>query len=246
MPKIAVSCTWWDIPHLSEEDRNKLLSSIPQFQRDARTKGIPQLGAGAIYPVPESEILIDDMPIPDHWKRVYALDVGWNRTAALWGALDPETQTLYLYSEHYRAHAEPAVHAEAIKSRGAWIPGVIDPASRGRSQKDGFALLEEYKALGLNLDCALNAREAGIYAVWSRLSGGKIKVFRSLQNFLAEYRVYRRDEKGNIVKENDHLMDDMRYMVMSGLDVAKQKPVEKTNARGHASTGGSAQGWMGN
>ena len=97
-------------------------------------RGIPSLGAGAIYPVPESEVVVQPFKVPHYWPICYALDVGWNRTAALWAAHDTETDTAYLVSEHYRAHAEPPIHAEAIKARGAWIPGVIDPAARGRSQ----------------------------------------------------------------------------------------------------------------
>jgi len=34
-----------------------------------------------------------------------------------------------------------------------------------------------------------------------------------------EIRLYRRDEKGKIVKENDHLMDGFRYAIM-GRDIA--------------------------
>jgi hypothetical protein len=48
-------------------------------------------------------------------------------------------------------------------------------------------------------------------------------VFRTLQNFLSEYRLYRRDEKGRIIKAKDHLMDDLRYLVMSGRAAAKVK-----------------------
>ena len=36
---------------------------------------------------------------------------------------------------------------------------------------------------------------------------GQIKVFRNWANLLAEYRLYRRDRKGRVVKQNDHLMD---------------------------------------
>ena len=174
---------------------------------------MPQLGSGAIYPVPESDIVVPDMPIPTHWPRCYGLDVGWNRTAAVWGAVDKETSTVYLYSEHYRGQAEPVVHAQAIRSRGDWIPGVVDPAARGRGQKDGDQLLTQYQELGLKLKPAVNAREAGLFAVWQRLSGGKLKVFQSLSNWLAEFRLYRRDDKGTIVKENDHLMDAIRYFL---------------------------------
>ena len=64
------------------------------------------------------------------------LDVGWNKTAAIWGARNPETGVLYLFAEYYRGQAEPQVHVEAIKQHGPWIPGVIGPAARGRSQRD--------------------------------------------------------------------------------------------------------------
>lgn len=238
--KFVVMATWDDVPHLDEDVKKELWNSIPPFQRDARSKGVPQLGAGAIYPVPESDIVIPDFDIPAHWPRVYGMDVGWNRTAAVWGAIDRETNTTYLYSEHYRGQAEPIIHADSIKGRGEWIPGVIDPASRGRNQKDGDQLLQQYTELGLELQTAINAREAGLYAVWQRMSGGKLKVFKSLGNWLSEFRLYRRDEKGNVVKENDHLMDATRYLVVSGLQVATTEPVKRNVDRGY-----SAGGWMG-
>ena len=78
-----------------------------------------------------------DFAIPDHFPRVYALDVGWNKTAAIWGARDNEAGVIYLYSEHYAGQQEPILHAQAIKARGSWIHGVVDPAARGRSQVDG-------------------------------------------------------------------------------------------------------------
>ena len=226
MSKYVVMATWDDAPHLDDEEKKTLWDSIPPYQRDARTKGIPQLGSGAIYPVPESEILVDPFEIPEYWPRVYALDVGWNKTAAIWAAIDRNSQTAYLYSEHYQGQAEPPVHAAAIRARGEWIPGVIDPAARGRGQKDGQRLYENYLDLGLDLTKADNSVEAGIYAVWERLSGGGIKVFRTLNSWLSEYRIYRRDEKGVIVKSNDHLMDATRYLIMSGLDIASEPPFD--------------------
>jgi phage terminase large subunit-like protein len=209
--KALVMAGWDDVPHLGQSEKARMLAETPPHLRDARSKGIPSLGAGAIYPVPESEIVVPDMPIPPHWLRLYALDVGWNRTAALWGAWDVENDVIYLVAEHYRGQAEPSIHADAIKAKGD-IPGVIDPAARGRSQKDGEQLFQTYKELGLNLRLAVNGVESGIYEVWQRFSTGRLKVFASLNNLRTEYRLYRRDEKGRIVKENDHLMDDMRYL----------------------------------
>lgn len=225
MSRAVVMATWDDAPHLTEKDKAELESSIPAYQRDARTKGIPQLGSGAIYPVPESDILVDPFPVPLYWPRVYGMDVGWKRTAAVWGAIDRDTDVVYLYAEHYRGQAEPSVHAEGIKRHGAWMRGAIDPAARGRAQSDGEKLLESYIALGLNLVTAINAREAGIFEVWQRLSTGRLKIFRTLQSWLQEYRLYRRDEKGDVVKENDHLMDATRYLTLSGLPIASIDPL---------------------
>lgn len=227
-----VTASWADAPHLTEADKADLLSAYPIHQRDARTQGIPALGSGAIYPVPESDIICAPFELPAYWPRSYGMDVGWNRTAAIFGALDRDNDILYLYSEYYRGQAEPSVHADAIKSRGAWMPGVIDPASRGRGQKDGEQLLHIYHDLGLTVVPANNAVESGIYEVYQRLSSGRLKVFSTLQNWLQEYRIYRRDEKGAIVKQNDHLMDASRYLVASGIDIAAMPPEFKKHIGG--------------
>jgi hypothetical protein len=84
--------------------------------------------------------------------------------------------------------------------------------------------MEIYKDLGLNISNAINAREAGIYEVWTRLSTGRLKVFSTMVNFRGEYENYCRDEKGVIVKKNDHLMDVMRYVVM-GRDKFSLPPI---------------------
>lgn len=212
--KYLVQAGWQDIPHLDEKTQAELLSSTPPHLRDARSKGIPSLGAGAIYPIELSEVLVDPFQLPPYWPRCYALDVGWNRTAALWLAWDRSVDCFYAYTEHYRGQAEPSIHATAIKARGEWIPGLIDPAARGRKPDDGERLTAIYQQLGLKLQLAENAVEAGIYAVWERLSTGRLKFFRTLQNLQSEYRLYRRDENGKVVKEFDHLMDALRYATM--------------------------------
>jgi phage terminase large subunit-like protein len=226
--KFVISATWDDAPHLSDEEKEELWKSIPLYQRDARSKGIPQLGSGAIYPVLEEDVVVKPFEIPPYWPKAYGFDVGWNRTAAIWCALDRDADVAYLWSEHYRGQAEPSVHADAIRARGEWIFGAIDPAARGRSQEDGARLYQTYIDLGLNLIEAENAVEAGIHEVYQRLSSGRLKVFDTLENWLGEYRIYRRDEKGKVVKMDDHLMDATRYLVMSGLDIARTKPVARS------------------
>ena len=237
MPEISpsrfmVQAGWDDAPHLDKRTKDELYDSIPPFQRDARTKGVPSLGAGAIYPVEQSEITVPPFEIPSHFARGYGFDVGWNRTAAPFGAWDRDNDVLYINAEHYRGQAEPSIHAEAIKARGSWLVGAIDPASRGRSQKDGEQLLATYREHGLNLVLANNAVEAGILAVWQRLSTGRLKVFASCGNWLAEHRLYRRDENGKIVKANDHLMDGTRYLVLKLAEIMQTKPITRQTGTG--------------
>jgi phage terminase large subunit-like protein len=240
--KYVVTATWDDAPHLDEAAKKELWNSIPPFQRDARSKGIPQLGAGAIYPVPESDLLVAPFAVPEHWPRGYGMDVGWNCTAAIWGAMDRQTDTLYLYREYARSQAEPSIHVHGIKAAGDWIPGFIDPAARGRSQVDGSQLIADYRALGLKLQLADNGVESGLYSVWNRMSTGRLKVFNSLSGWLQEFRLYRRDDRGHVVKDNDHRMDAMRYLesriasfATNGAGKTERRPVHN---------GEQSQGWM--
>lgn len=223
--KFTMNAGWDHVPHLSEEQKREDLARIQPFQRKARSEGIPTLGAGAIYPVPEEIVLCDPFDIPDYFHQAFGFDVGWKRTAAIWGGIDTNTDILYLYSEHYVGEAEPPIHAAAVRARGAWIPGVIDPASRGRGQRDGQRLLKDYVDLGLDLHVSENALEAGIFEVWTRMSTGRLKVFKTLANWIAEFRFYQRDEKGRVKDgQNDHLMDATRYLVLSGIDRAIVRP----------------------
>ncbi len=228
--RYIIQATWDDAPHLTSAQKDKLYAALPPHQRDARSKGIPQLGSGAIFPMQESNIVVEDFPIPDHWLKSYALDVGWKMTACLWGATDPTSNITYLFSEYYQGQAEPVIHAQGIKARGIWIPGVIDSAAHSRSQEDGRQLFQIYSELGLDIANANKAVEAGLYKVWEMLSTNRLKVFGSLVHWLAEFRLYRRDENGKIVKKQDHLMDDTRYLVMSGLDRAIAKPYWELDA----------------
>ena len=92
---------------------------------------------------------------------------------------------------------------------------------RGRAQRDGSQLIEDYRNLGLHLTEADNAVEAGIYQVWERLSTGRLKIAKSLGNLRRELRLYHRDDRGRIVKANDHGVDAMRYLMLSGEQVAR-------------------------
>jgi len=176
--RYTVTAGWDDVPHLDEATKRELIDSTPPYLRKARSQGIPSLGSGAIYPVEWEQVIVQPFAIPAYWRRAYGFDVGWNRTAAIWLAEDPSDKTLFGYAEHYRGQAVPLIHAEGIKARGEWVPGAIDPASRGRGQQDGAQLFATYVGLGLDLTPADNGVDSGIYEVWSRLEVGRLKFSR--------------------------------------------------------------------
>lgn len=217
-------CPHLNPPHVSKEELDELSKDMLPHQRQARRTGRPSLGAGAIYPVNEDDIFIDPFAIPEYFERGWTMDVGWRKTAALFGARDPDTDVHYLTHEYYVGEAMPIVHAHSIKSMLPWpdLVGGIDPAAENSNQKDGIALKNEYEDLGLCLTNANNRVASGIHKVLTMLQSGQLKVFNTLQYWRKEFRLYRRDEKGKIVKENDHLMDDTRYLLATpGLFVTR-------------------------
>lgn len=227
MAKWVCNLTWEDAPHLSAEQKKDLLGSYSPHERDARSKGLPQLGSGAIYPILEDDIVVEPFKIPDTWPRAGGMDVGWQKTACVWGAYDPKSDIWYLYSEYYIGYKEPSVHANGILARGRYMPILIDCHADRRGESGAISLLTVYTELGLTLYKANNGPntlDAGILDVYQRLSSGRLKVFSHLRNWLAEYRIYRRDDRGRIVDGDDHLMDSTRFLVTGGRDVMECPP----------------------
>lgn len=63
----------------------------------------------------------------------------------------------------------------------------------------------------------------GIRTVSSFLKNGKIKIHESCENSIREFGLYRWDDKARedqVIKDNDHAMDDIRYMAMTVLKKA--------------------------
>ena len=219
-----IQATWDDATHLNDDEKTRLRASLRPHELEAREKGIPSLGQGKVYPVPEGDIACKPFTIPPHYKRVFGMDFGWsNPTAVVWAALDPDTGITYLHDCYARGEQTPAEHTKAIHARGQWIPGVCDPAGQSQSQSDGKSLIEAYAQNGLYLNQADNAVEAGLMTVLEHMRAGKLKVFNTLEPWWREFRLYRRDENGKIVKRFDHLMDATRYVVMSGKSFARQE-----------------------
>lgn len=213
--RFAIAISWDDAPHLTEEDKATMIAEMPPNERDARTKGIPALGSGRVYPISEDEIKVTPFEIPDYFPRAYGMDFGWNNTAALWMAQDPASQVKYIYASYKKGKVPDSQHAYAIKARGEWMVGAADPSGGGR-RDDGKMRIDYYRSLGLDLHPGYNSLITGIAQVYNELESGMLKVFSNLEDFFNEYRVYRYDSKDPnkpARNQDDHYMDTLRYVL---------------------------------
>lgn len=228
MARYIVNAGWKHAPHLQKEDMEAILASTPPHLIEARSEGKPTLGSGSVFPINEKQFVVEGVEIKDSWRLGYGLDVGWNATAAVWFAHDTAADVVYIYDCYKQGKKEPELHAAYIMQRDPKKPaiklrGVIDPHAGDSGQKDGAKLIRLYRQAGLDVVPANNEVEAGLAEIWSRLSSGRLKVIwnSNTEELLKEYRKYRRDDKGRIVKKDDHLMDALRYAIVSGLRFGK-------------------------
>lgn len=228
------NATWWDAHenlggHISDKDIAVMSSGIPKWQLDMRSKGLPLLGSGLIYDVADDPIRCRPFDIPDTWKRCCAIDIGIDHpTAAVWSAYDANTDTIYVYDCYKESGFTPAYHAPAINGRGMWIPVILPHDADNTEKGSGMSVAQFYRNAGVNVafekfhnpighDGKQNFFvEPGITDIRERMMSGRFKIFDidATAALFEEKARYHRKE-GKIVKENDDLMDAMRYSVMS-------------------------------
>lgn len=243
-----------DVGHYSAEQKRMIIDSYPEHEREARTKGIPMLGSGRIFPVAE-EVLREPplVQVPTHWKQIIGMDFGWDHpTAAVHLALEPDTDRVHVMRCYRRSREIPLIHAAAIKPWGSWVP-VAWPRDALQHDKGGSCeqLRFQYRDLGLNMVSEAAAFpdkrgfgvEAGLADMLERMRTNRLKVDLNLGDWWEEFRMYHRKD-GQVVKEREDLMCATRYGIMM-LRYAlpaewAPKPRDKYS-RGNYEAGGS---WM--
>lgn len=216
----VISMTIDDAEHYTPEERAKIIASYPPHEVEARTKGIPSLGSGRIYPVTEETLSVEPFPIPRHWALIGGLDFGWDHpTAAAALAWDRDTDTIYVVACYRRSKATPLEHAATLKTWGGF-PWAWPHDGTQSSKQDGKKLRDEYGSTQMVMLAKHathpdggNGVEAGIMEILTRMQTGRFKVFSHLSEWWQEFRLYHRKE-GKIVKERDDIMDATRYAVM--------------------------------
>ncbi|SDP08776.1 terminase large (ATPase) subunit and inactivated derivatives [Phyllobacterium sp. OV277] len=216
----VTSMTIDDADHYTPEQRAKIIASYPAHEREARSKGIPTLGSGLIFPVLEEDIVVESFKIPAIWPQIGGLDFGWDHpTAAVSLAWDRDSDIVYLTRNYRKRQATPVIHAAAVKPWGLWLPWAW-PHDGNNDTAAGENLASQYKAQGLKtlperatFEDGSNSVEAGLMDMLDRMQTGRFKVFSTCIEWLEERRLYHRKD-GKIVKERDDVISASRYALM--------------------------------
>ena len=242
-----------DAEHYTPEQRTAIIASYPAHEREARTRGIPSLGSGRIFPIEESLITIEPFDIPAHWVQICGIDFGWDHpSAATRLAWDRDDDVIYVTSAHRQKEQTPLLFASTVKPWGDWLPWAWPHDGLQHDKGSGEALADQYNAQGLKMlpDKATHAPkdsdkegtggngvEAGVLEMLDRMQTGRWKVFSHLSDWFEEFRMYHRKD-GKIVKEMDDLLSSSRYAMMMKR-FAITKPAKQRTASN------APRSWMG-
>lgn len=244
MTRAIVRMTIDDAEHYTPEQRQAIINSYPPHEREARIKGIPSLGSGRVFPIAEEKIVCDIVPIQREWAQINGLDFGWDHPfAAVNIAWDRDADVIYVTKTYREKEATPVIHSAAIRPWGEWIPCAWPHDGYQHDKGSGLELAHQYREQGLNTlpehathEDGGNGVEAGVMEMLDRMQTGRLKVFKHLEEWLSEFRLYHRED-GKIVKERDDLICATRYAIMMRRYAeTERKPLKLFDA------GGSWQG----
>lgn len=235
-----------DAEHYTPDQRDAIIASYPAHEREARSKGIPTLGSGRIFPVSEEQITVDAKPMPREFSRIIGVDFGWDHPfAAVEVNHDRDADIVYVTKAYRQREATPILHAAAIRPWGEWIPCAWPHDGLQHDKGSGEQLAEQYRQQHLNMlpekatfADGSNGVEAGLMEMLDRMQTGRLKVFRHLDEWFQEFRLYHRKD-GKVVKEMDDLMSATRYAIMM-LRFADTEPRARSVPQG----GGFEGSWL--
>ena len=197
-------------------DDNKLRTVLSTYKKgtvwyDRDILGLRKIAEGLVYEFGESNI-VDE--IPSNGEYYISIDYGTMNpfSAGLWCVLGDKATRIKEYYYNGREKAvqrtdEDYCDAAEELAKGYNIRQVIvDPSAASfiaALRKRGFTIRKA------NNDVLDGIRRTAVY-----LKNGNIKIHRSCVDSIAEFGLYRWDDKATadtVIKENDHAMDDIRY-----------------------------------
>lgn len=213
-----------DVDHYTAEQKRRIIEGYLPHERDARSKGIPMLGEGAVYPIDESLIAEDPIQVPEWWPQMVAMDFGWSDhpTAALRAAWDRDTDCVHITRVYKRSKETLATYAAGIKALGGDRLPVAWPHDGLQHDKSSAVQIAQlYRDQGVKMtsihaqypDDRKNGTEAAAMDALSRMQTNRLKIDRNLHQWFEEFRNYHRKD-GRIVAEFDDLMKATHYLLM--------------------------------
>jgi len=210
-----------DALHIPKEDIDAIIASYPQHMRDAKAHGIPMLGSGVIFDLPQETIAEDRIAdLPSEWKKLWGIDFGVGHPfAAVLAAYDSEDDVIHITHCYRSAGTFPLEHSAAMKAIAANVP-VAWPHDGTVRRGEEETVASIYKAHGLLMlgehstfvDGGYST-EAAILELQERMRTGRFKVASHLSDWFDEYRSYHRKD-GDIVKVKDDLLSATMKIVM--------------------------------
>jgi hypothetical protein len=145
---------------------------------------------------------------PPTGKKVGGIDFGLrNPFAAVWGVLDRD-DVLWITGEHYEREKPLSYHVRHLPRDVTWY---ADP--------EGAREICELRCAGFTILKGDNAKKPGIGAVQARVEDGSLKVLAGrCPNLIFESELYHYDPEDrrkseDPVKDHDHALDALRYLV---------------------------------
>lgn len=232
--KFVVQVSIDDNPAIRAEEKERVLSQFTPEERRAREHGQFVHFAGLVYPdFDESKNLVDISPDflvdPKTEKNrqwiVCGIDPGLTNTGLIWIAFDNDNRAFIFDAIKVREGVveDVANIIRATNAKHGLEPDVyvIDPNVRVRSPINGESLETAYIRNGILAIYGENDLDSGVSQIRTMLRDKTLFVQAGLTDLLYEFSRYRVDpkpgEKGKfaVIKRNDHLMDAMRYAIMS-------------------------------
>jgi phage terminase large subunit-like protein len=245
--RITITMTIDDAEHFTPEERQKIIDGYPAHEREARTKGVPTLGSGLIFPVIEEDIVCEPFDLPKIWAQIGGMDFGYDHPfGAAKLAWDRDNDIIYVTANYRERQATPIIHAASLRPWGDWLPWSWPHDGLQHDKGSGEQLALQYEAQKLNMlqeratfEDGTNGVEAGVSEMLQRMQTGRWKVFSTCGLWLEERRLYHRLD-GKIVKERDDVLSASRYAMMM-LRYAEVPPAGRVRYQSNASASRSWQ-----
>ena len=228
--RAVVNATLDEAEHFSADEKKRRMAGYLPHERDARGRGIPVMGSGAVYQFSEDMIREPGIPsgvIPPQWAKLWGIDFGIDHPfAAVLGLWDRDNDVIHIAHTIRLAgnlgspESLSLTHANAMRNVAAAVPVAWPHDGTQRDKGSGEQISKIYAKHGLSMLADHATYEAGgfgpeaaVMEIGERAVTGRFKVAAHLSDWFSEFRLYHRKD-GRIVRQEDDLMSATEKVIM--------------------------------